>query len=294
MSRILIVEDSPTQAEQIRLMLEDAGFTVEAAADGQAALALVERAPPDAVVTDLEMPLMNGLQLVEEVRRTHPTVPVILMTAHGSEDIASLALRKGAASYVPKSYADLDLVPTLENILNLTRVQRHYQHALDCLTHAESQYLLENDPARIPLLIGHLEDTLARLKFCDDTELMRLGVALQEALLNAMYHGNLEVSSDLRQQDEKAYHDVIRQRRLEAPYRDRRVHFTARLSPAEAAFVIRDDGPGFDPSRLPDPTDPTNLERVGGRGLLLIRTFMDSVRHNERGNEVTLTKRRER
>jgi len=43
---------------------------------------------------------------------------------------------------------------------------------------------------------------------------------------------------------------------------------------------------------LPDPTDPANLERIGGRGLLLIRTFMDEVRHNDRGNEVTLVKRR--
>ena len=56
--------------------------------------------------------------------------------------------------------------------------------------------------------------------------------------------------------------------------------------------MVRDEGPGFDPATLPDPTDPSNLERVGGRGLLLIRTFMDEVRHNESGNEITFVKRR--
>ncbi len=56
-------------------------------------------------------------------------------------------------------------------------------------------------------------------------------------------------------------------------------------------YAIRDEGPGFDPSTLPDPTDPANLERVSGRGLLLIHAFMDEVRHNPTGNEITMVKR---
>jgi anti-sigma regulatory factor (Ser/Thr protein kinase) len=57
-------------------------------------------------------------------------------------------------------------------------------------------------------------------------------------------------------------------------------------------FVIRDEGPGFDPRQLPDPTAPTNLEKPSGRGLLLMRTFMDEVVYNDAGNQVTLVKRR--
>ena len=57
-------------------------------------------------------------------------------------------------------------------------------------------------------------------------------------------------------------------------------------------FVIRDDGQGFDPARLPDPTDPELLERTSGRGVFLMRAFMDEVSFNETGNEATLTKRR--
>ena len=58
-------------------------------------------------------------------------------------------------------------------------------------------------------------------------------------------------------------------------------------------YVIRDEGPGFDVSGLPDPTDPANLDRPCGRGMLLMRTFMDNVIYNDRGNEVTLFKERE-
>jgi anti-sigma regulatory factor (Ser/Thr protein kinase) len=60
----------------------------------------------------------------------------------------------------------------------------------------------------------------------------------------------------------------------------------------EVMVLVRDEGKGFDPDSLPDPTEPENLERAYGRGMLLIRTFMDEVRHNERGNEITMVKRR--
>ena len=55
--------------------------------------------------------------------------------------------------------------------------------------------------------------------------------------------------------------------------------------------MVRDDGRGFDPSKLPDPTDPANLQKCCGRGLFLIRTFMDEVRFNDTGNEITMIKR---
>ena len=64
-------------------------------------------------------------------------------------------------------------------------------------------------------------------------------------------------------------------------------------SKGKAVYVIRDDGPGFDPASLPDPLDPENLEKAGGRGLLLIRTFMDEVRfrrHPDGGMEIVLKK----
>jgi anti-sigma regulatory factor (Ser/Thr protein kinase) len=76
-----------------------------------------------------------------------------------------------------------------------------------------------------------------------------------------------------------------------SPYRERRIHVSARLSRPASTFTIRDEGPGFDPAALADPTDPANLECRSGRGLLLVRTFMDEVAHNATGNEITMIKR---
>jgi anti-sigma regulatory factor (Ser/Thr protein kinase) len=72
------------------------------------------------------------------------------------------------------------------------------------------------------------------------------------------------------------------------------VRVTARLTPLIATFVILDEGSGFDVSKVPDPTDPLFLERPSGRGVLLMRTFMDDVRYNSTGNRVTLVKHRDR
>src|SRR6202051_1513093 len=102
MSRILVVEDSRTQAMQIQLLLEEAGFEVSHTNHGGEAVDALKESLPDVVLTDLDMPVMNGLELVEAVRRDNPAVPVVLMTALGSEEIAVQALQKGAASYIPK------------------------------------------------------------------------------------------------------------------------------------------------------------------------------------------------
>jgi CheY-like chemotaxis protein/anti-sigma regulatory factor (Ser/Thr protein kinase) len=294
MATILVVDDNAVDRTLAGSILEkEAGWKASFAANGREALDVIARGQPDLVLTDMVMPELDGLALVQEIRSKYPLVPVILMTAFGSEEIAIQALQKGAASYVPKGNLVKDLVETVESVLALAQADTNQQRLLECLTHTESHFLLDNDPTLIPPLIGSLQENLTRMKLCDEIGRIRVSVALQEALVNAITHGNLEVGSEVREKDEKAYQKLMEERRHSKPYRSRRVYVTARESPAEAVYVIRDEGPGFDPSKLPDPTDPANLERVTGRGLLLIRTFMDEVHHNAKGNEITMVKRRD-
>jgi CheY-like chemotaxis protein len=294
MAKILVVDDNPMDRHLAGGLVEKAGHTVGYAGNGQEALESLSRGLPDLVLTDLLMPEMDGLELVKEIREQYPLVAVILMTAYGSEEIAIEALRKGAASYVPKRNLAQDLTETLDRVLSVAKASRDQQRLLECLTQTESHFLLDNDPALIPPLIGHLQENLARMNLCDEIGRIRVSVALQEALVNAIHHGNLQVTSSLREKDEPSYYHLISQRRTQKPYCFRRVHIVAKESPAEACYIVRDEGPGFDPHSLPDPTDPSNLERCYGRGLLLIRTFMDEVYHNESGNQITLIKRRDR
>lgn len=292
MARVLVVEDSPEQARLIVGLLRSAGFDPQAVASGEEAIRAVADRAPDIVVTDLILPGLTGLDVVEQVHRRHPLVPVILMTAFGSEAIARRALMSGAASYVPKRHVHHELVPTIESTLAVAQAHREQERMLRRLERSVSCFALENDPTLVPPLAAHVQDWVrSRARPADENELMQIGIALHEALLNAMHHGNLEVGSELRERDGDAYRRLLEQRSTEPPYRDRRVHVRLELSSEEMVCVIRDEGPGFDPHHVPDPTDAENLERVSGRGLYLIWTFMDRVQHNDAGNEVTLVKR---
>ena len=150
------------------------------------------------------------------------------------------------------------------------------------------RFVLQNDPALVPQVVAQLRDDLLAVGTCDTGGAGRVAVALEEALLNALYHGNLEISSDLKCDGDEPFYALARKRRYLSPYCDRRVRVVACVAPGRAAFVIADDGPGFDAFALPNSTDPTALERPSGRGLLLMRAFMDTVQYNAVGNCVML------
>jgi CheY-like chemotaxis protein/anti-sigma regulatory factor (Ser/Thr protein kinase) len=288
---ILVVDDSPIDQRLAGGLLEKhIDCTLLYAADGQEALQQMARQLPDVVLTDLQMPQMNGLDLVAAVKSDYPLVPVILMTAQGSEEIAAQALQQGAASYVPKRKLAENLVATVQRILLGSFEDRMHPQLMHYLETSEEVFVLGNDSALLRSLVHHFQQQLRCLPLADETERLRVGIALEEALTNACYHGNLEVGATLRTADRQAQEQLARQRRWEAPYRDRRIRVRARISREEATFVIRDEGPGFDVSQLP--TGVSVAEHGAGRGVILMRSIMDEVRYNEAGNEVTLIKRR--
>lgn len=293
MVRILLVDDSATDRRLAGGLLER-GIDCEIvyARDGSEALTLVGQEVFELVVTDLNMPEIDGLELTGRLRKQRPTLPVILMTARGSEEIAVLALQQGAASYVPKRLLSTELVPTVQQVLSLSRQELMRDRLFDQMTRQQLEFRLENDPELIGSLVRMLQDLAAQIGLCPSNESVRFGVALQEALTNACYHGNLEVSSTLREVDHRKYYELARERMGEAPFARRRILVQATFTPEVGEFVVEDEGAGFDPATVPDPTDVANLERPSGRGLLLMRTFMDQVQFEERGNRVRMWKRR--
>ena len=215
---VLVVDDSTSEGRLAGAIAEKrAGLRAVYATNGQEALARIVNDPPDIVLTDLQMPVMDGLELVMAIRDRFPCIPVILMTAQGSEEIAIEALRSGASSYLPKKSLQKDLADTLHHVLTAVRIDRQRAKILGCLTERDSRFALENDPALVPQFIALLQEDLDAVKLFDDTARIRVGVALEEALLNALYHGNLECSSELRQQDDHAYHELAMQRRQALP-----------------------------------------------------------------------------
>ncbi|MEN6452601.1 MAG: ATP-binding protein [Thermoguttaceae bacterium] len=114
-----------------------------------------------------------------------------------------------------------------------------------------------------------LDDLLCQLKTLQwsPRDIFGVHLAVDEALVNAIRHGNADDAT-------------------------KHVQFTARVCPTKVLVEIVDEGPGFNPDRLPDPTSPGRLGCPGGRGVLLMRAFMSHVEFRDRGNRVVLEKER--
>lgn len=293
MTTVLIVDDSVLDQQIAAECVRQTGCDVVFAGNGKEAIASLATGQSDIVLTDLQMPEMDGLELVKQVREDYPHLPVILMTGFGSEEVAVQALQAGASSYVPKKNLKQDLSEAMRAILAAVETSQQRDQVRSLLAESHSRFVLGYEEGGPQAVITFLRDGLQRLNFCDDSTLLRISTALSECITNAIDHGNLELDSKLRESQDNAYRELGDKRAQQPPYCDRRVTVTAALTPSEAKFVIRDQGPGFDPSTLPDPTDPENLIKPHGRGIMLMRMFLNEVSFNETGNEVTLVKRRE-
>ena len=104
MGKVLVVDDEQGMREFLTVLLEKQGHRVTAAADGERALQLVAEQPPDLVISDLRMPNVDGIGLLAGIRKQHPELPVILITAYASSDSAIQAMRLGADDYITKPF----------------------------------------------------------------------------------------------------------------------------------------------------------------------------------------------
>jgi len=123
---------------------------------------------------------------------------------------------------------------------------------------------ISSDLAEARRVQAEIENVLQRASFAE-RDIFAIKLAVEEALVNAIKHGN---NMD----------------------RNKRVHVNCRVCPERFEVQITDEGPGFDPTDVPDPTAPENLERPSGRGLLLMRHYMTEVAHYNSGRAVRMAK----
>ena len=207
---VLIVEDSPTQAEQLRTILEWQGHRVSVAGNGHEALRLIARNPPTLVISDIVMPEMDGFQLCAAIRSDAATrsLPVLLLTSLSSTQDILRALECGADSFISKPYSKDYLLARLEDMLE--SVNRRNAAAVDGseIIFGGERYRISSDLQRIfDLLICTYESTVVKNRELLDAQKelsesnLRLEIALDE-VTEAKQEAVLLAEENLRLYDE--------------------------------------------------------------------------------------------
>ncbi|MEM9883692.1 MAG: ATP-binding protein [Planctomycetota bacterium] len=307
MNQILVLQPDAETRRRVadRLAAGDA-WSPEAPADADPASATPTPGHFQLVVADLDLLADDDHGRLRTLLRQEPERPVLVTGGDEPVDKVVDVLHAGGAGYVHLDRLDAELPVQVERVVNAAWRNQSRARLLDCMTSSISTFEVGNDPLMLPALLTRLQASLMLFGIGDEAQRTRVGIALEEALSNALYHGNLEVSSKLREESFEAYYKLAAERRTQPPYADRKITVTETLTAEAAAFTIADEGPGFDtakfreqrePDNHEDPDDgetcPINLEALSGRGFMLMRAFMDEVTYNAAGNEVTLVKRRQ-
>lgn len=272
--RILIVDDDPDVHGLLHAALDAPDRRIESAYDGRAGLRLVERTPYDLVLTDLNMPELDGMTLLERIREVRPDTPVVVMTVASTPENLVRAIRERAFSYFSKPF-------TVNAVTDMV------ERALSGSDAADDIQVLSARPQWLGLRVRCKLETAGRIvQFIRElgmdlpaAEQEHVTTAFREILLNAIEHGG---GSDP----------------------DKKVTITYVRTMRAALYYVRDPGQGFSFDHLqhaavsnPEDSPVEHAEvrekmgmRPGGFGIMMTRQLVDELIYNERGNEVLLIK----
>jgi YesN/AraC family two-component response regulator len=284
----LVVDDEPSIRDLLQLQLSGLGCHVAVAQDGRAALDLLQNGPIDLVFTDIRMPKMSGIQLLQEIKSVSPETSVVVLSGYATIEDTVQALRLGALDFIHKPFRRADVERALDRYRRLRRDAHLTAGYLSQIQDSSQSLTIPSDKEAARVVATSLTRDLVGLGLATPAERESVTLALHESILNAIIHGNLGVPSSLKNQDVRLFEELVEERRREPSYGGRVVKIESRADRTRAEFVIEDQGEGFEHRKLPDPTEAAALMEVSGRGLLIVRLSMDEVRWNERGNRITL------
>jgi two-component system response regulator AtoC len=183
MSRVLVLDDDPSLRFTLEAVLSDTGLLVEACDGGASGLAAFEARGADVLLTDLAMPDMDGMQVLERMRASDPSVPVLMLTAHGSERVAVAAMKAGAFDYIPKPFDPDELVLAVRRALDWRELR--LQNARLRTEAALGRALIAESPA-----MKRVMDVVARVAPKDVTVLLTGESGAGKDILAAVIHAH--------------------------------------------------------------------------------------------------------
>jgi CheY-like chemotaxis protein/anti-sigma regulatory factor (Ser/Thr protein kinase) len=295
-NHILIVDDE----DSILVMLSDyftsLTYPVTTTRTAEAALKILKENRQIAlIITDIDLPGISGIELLKIVRETKPEIPVAIITGLRTLDTAVSAIKNGAYDYLTKPFELGEVRKVVEKVLGYRSTAKKRKQIF-CFTDAMSiKFDVPTNRLDANVVAEYLARFLVNTGFCNEDEFHQFYVAFTETVINAIEHGNLELSSLVKGEDFekiKAFEE-LREARLENPkYGNRKVSITFLYNQDCFSLTITDQGAGFNWKKYV--TDKNQFYHISaepyGRGFMLIHHTIDEVYFNEAGNSITLVK----
>ena len=288
--KVLILEDDTATRDYMVDSVEVQGYEVQSAVNGEEGLQKYESFKPDLIVTDIQMPKMDGLKMLEAIRRVDSDVIVVVATAFGSEEYAIDALRLRANNYLRKPVRHVELLPLLSKYEGTVNENSLKKEILGMTLRREFLMNFENNLNLVPKIADYLiQETGSAL---NGQERLGILLGLTELLANSIEHGNLEIGGEDKATAlaNNTYDQLLADRMANPKFVSRKVSLSFVLNDDGCEWVITDEGPGFDWESLTNPLDGENILGFSGRGIFVSRFQFDKLEYNDKGNQVTITK----
>jgi len=293
MPSVLVVDDSATQLALMKAVLVDQVDELHTAANGLEAIKTLQDCDVDLVVTDMQMPERNGLDLIREMRVQCPMVPAVLVTAYGNEDLAADALGVGAANYIAKEHLSVLLPETVHRILQFTRANADALLLKGALTRSRFEFLIDCSFDRITPLLSLQVRLLAAMNVLHTSDRVRMAEAIQALLFHSILHGNLGHPPRAEPFSLGEAESILTQLQQEDATRDRTqrcVSIGLKVGNHKVRFVVTHEGGGPTLDHAPLPGTPQSFADERGRVMMLLTSVMNEVFIDPVSGDITLVK----
>jgi len=288
--KVLIVEDDIVSRELFRVVIQKEGYDCQFAEDGIQGLEIFNEFLPDVVISDIRMPRLDGIELLKRIRKVERNVIVIMVTAHGNEDIALQALQSGANNYLKKPVSLDELKVQLERYKSVLDNTLHKQDVSSLVKDQELNLSIESNLDYVPVLAEYLTQKVKHV--FTPSELISLELGLSELILNAIEHGNFGITSRDKKTalEQNTLVELYNEKRNQTEFSQRKVQIKFVKNTHSCEWIIKDEGEGFDWRLLPNPDVQKSHDELQGRGVYISKLQFDDIQYLGIGNTVSAKK----
>lgn len=290
--KILVIEDDFITRNYLRDLFRYSGYECSTARNASEGLNKYCNDKPDAIICDVTMPGISGMEFLRNIRSRDSKTPIILITTRSSEKLATQAFRLGANDFLKKPVQDKDILPILGKI-NDKIMQEPGRTNYGNLKSGHLTFTFKTEFGAPPKILDRILQEIDK-DFFTESDRVNIEIGLGELITNAIEHGNLNITYQEKSEvmkDDKLNELYIK--RLEnEELANKIVTIDYKYSEDECEWTITDQGNGFNRNAVPDPTAIENLENLNGRGIYVSQVLFDSVEYIGKGNIVKVTKKR--